>query len=108
MRMRKRPRHKARRPPGARVTVTGPVAWETAVPAAWPSRDPPEPEEENRASYLREKNMRLEQPLYGRKVFLEREDKDGLCCKRSPRLKTGELREKLARELETTNKHPVR
>ncbi|KAL0585824.1 hypothetical protein AAY473_040393 [Plecturocebus cupreus] len=27
-------------------------------------------------------------PLYGRKVFLEREDKDGLCCKRSPRLKT--------------------
>ncbi|KAL0585830.1 hypothetical protein AAY473_040399 [Plecturocebus cupreus] len=32
-------------------------------------------------------------PLYGRKVFLEREDKDGLCCKRSPRLKTGELRE---------------
>ncbi|KAL0616133.1 hypothetical protein AAY473_012979 [Plecturocebus cupreus] len=42
-------------------------------------------------------------PLHGRKEFPEREDKDGLCCKRSPRLKTGELHMQLAREPETTN-----
>ncbi|KAL0616213.1 hypothetical protein AAY473_013059 [Plecturocebus cupreus] len=34
-------RHKRERPPGARVTVTGPVAWETAVPAVWQRRGPP-------------------------------------------------------------------
>jgi len=42
------------------------------------------------------------QPLDGRKGFLEREDEDGLCCQRSPRLKTRELNVQLARELETT------
>ncbi|KAL0616922.1 hypothetical protein AAY473_013770, partial [Plecturocebus cupreus] len=42
-------------------------------------------------------------PLYGRKEFLEREDKDSLGCKRSPRLKTGELHVQLAREPETVN-----
>ncbi|KAL0586305.1 hypothetical protein AAY473_040342 [Plecturocebus cupreus] len=41
--------------------------------------------------------------LYGGKEFPEREDKDGLCCKSSPRLKTGELHMQLAREPETTN-----
>ncbi|KAL0585827.1 hypothetical protein AAY473_040396 [Plecturocebus cupreus] len=29
------------------------------------------------------------QPLYGRKVFLEREDKDGLCCKKKPQAEDG-------------------
>ncbi|KAK2097992.1 hypothetical protein P7K49_023443 [Saguinus oedipus] len=56
-----------------------------------------EPEEEKRAPFLRE-----EDPLYGRKEFLGREDKDGLRCKRSPRLKTGDLNVQLANELETT------
>ncbi|XP_078213731.1 uncharacterized protein LOC144580528 isoform X2 [Callithrix jacchus] len=37
------------------------------------------------------------QQLYGRKEFLEREDKDGLCCRRSPKLKTGELNVQPAR-----------
>ncbi|KAL0593599.1 LOW QUALITY PROTEIN: hypothetical protein AAY473_037845 [Plecturocebus cupreus] len=35
------------------------------------------------------------------KEFLEREDKDGLCCKRSPKLKIEELNVPLAGELET-------
>ncbi|KAK2097991.1 hypothetical protein P7K49_023442 [Saguinus oedipus] len=52
--------------------------------------------EEKRAQFLREEN-----PLYGRKEFLGREDKDGLRCKRSPRLKTGDLNVQLAKELET-------
>ena len=41
------------------------------------------------------------QPSDGRKELLEREDKEGLCCKRSPRLKTGERNVQLARELKT-------
>ncbi|KAL0610034.1 hypothetical protein AAY473_019795 [Plecturocebus cupreus] len=40
-------------------------------------------------------------PLYCRKEFLEREDKDSLCCKRSPKLKIEELNVPLTRELET-------
>ncbi|KAL0610340.1 hypothetical protein AAY473_020105 [Plecturocebus cupreus] len=36
-----------------------------------------------------------------RKEFLEREDKDGLCCESSPKLKIEELNVPLARELET-------
>ncbi|KAK2097990.1 hypothetical protein P7K49_023441 [Saguinus oedipus] len=50
-----------------------------------------EPEEEKRAQFLREEDK-----------FLGREDKDGLRCKRSPRLKTGDLNVQLAKELETT------
>ncbi|XP_078220620.1 uncharacterized protein LOC128931159 isoform X2 [Callithrix jacchus] len=41
------------------------------------------------------------QLLDGRKEFLEREDKERLCCKRNPRLKTGDLNVQPARELET-------
>ncbi|XP_078201344.1 uncharacterized protein LOC100894517 isoform X3 [Callithrix jacchus] len=48
------------------------------------------------ASFLREEN-----PLCGRKEFLEREDKDGLHGKRRTRLKTGDLNVQLARGLET-------
>ncbi|KAL0610339.1 hypothetical protein AAY473_020104 [Plecturocebus cupreus] len=40
------------------------------------------------------------QRLYCRKEFLEREDKDGLCCESSPKLKIEELNVPLARELD--------